>query len=81
MVDLTKMLSCTEGVFMVNLSTGLRGLAFSLKGGVPNLLGSHKFLERKIGCHKIFDDQHVGSHKMTTDSVFICSKGLISIQF
>ena len=34
----------------------------------------HKFLERKIGGHKSFDDQNVGSHKMTTDSVFILFK-------
>ena len=34
----------------------------------------HKFLERKIGGHKIVDDQNVGSHKMTTDSVFILFK-------
>ena len=33
--------------------------------------GCHKFLERKIGGHTIFDDQNVGSHKMTTDSMFI----------
>ena len=32
-------------------------------------------MERKIGGgHKIFDDQNVGSHKMTTDSVFILFK-------
>ena len=36
--------------------------------GVPN------YMERKIGDHKIFDDQNVGSHKMTTDSVFILFK-------
>ena len=44
-------------------------------GGVPNILGVHKYLERKNrGGHKIFDDQNVGSHKMTTDSVFILFK-------
>ena len=42
--------------------------------GVPNILGGHKFLERNIGGHKIVDDQNVGSHKMTTDSVFILFK-------
>ena len=26
------------------------------------------------GGHKVFDDQNVGSHKMTTDSVFILFK-------
>ena len=31
-------------------------------------------MERKIGAHKIFDDQNVGNHKMTTDSVFILFK-------
>ena len=39
--------------------------------GVPKYTGGLKFLERKIGGpHKIFDDQNVGSHKMTTDSVW-----------
>ena len=33
-------------------------------------IGGDKFLERKIGGHKIFDDQNAGSHKMTTDRVF-----------
>ena len=36
--------------------------------------GLHNFLERKIGGHKIFDDQNVGSHEMTTNSVFILFK-------
>ena len=46
------------------------------------MLGGHEFLERKIGGYKIFDDQHVGSHKMTTDSVFILfKKTVISIHF
>ena len=31
--------------------------------------------------YQIFDDQNVGSHKMTTDSVFILFKKMISIQF
>ena len=47
--------------------------------GVPNIMGGgggHKFLERMIGGHKIFDDQNVGSHKMTTDSVFILFKDI-----
>ena len=35
----------------------------------------YKFLERKIGGIKfLFNDQKVGSHKMTTDSVFILFK-------
>ena len=37
-------------------------------------MGSHKFLERKIGGHKIFDVQNVRSHKMATDNVFILFK-------
>ena len=43
---------------------------------VPIILGGHKFLERKIGGwhNKIFDDQNIGSHKMTTDSVYILFK-------
>ena len=48
------------------------GWYFSLEGG-PKYTGVHKFLERKIGGHKIFDDQNVGNH-MTTDSVFILFK-------
>ena len=43
-------------------------------GGVPKIQGVHEFLERKIEGHKIFDDKNVGSHKMTTDSVFILFK-------
>ena len=55
--------------------SGIRGLAFSSEGGPKYMYtGGHKFLERKIGGHKIFDDQNVGSHKMTTDSVFILFK-------
>ena len=52
----------------------VRGLAFSLEGGPKYTERGHKFLERKIGGHKIFDDQNLGSHKMTTDSVFILFK-------
>ena len=37
--------------------------------GVPNILGVIIFWKENTG-HKIFDDQNVGSHKMTTDSVF-----------
>ena len=37
-----------------------------------------EFLARKMGGgHKIFDDQNVGSHKMTTDSELILLKRLI----
>ena len=31
-------------------------------------------MERKIGGQKHFDDQNVGSHKMTIDSVFMLFK-------
>ena len=49
-----------------------KGLLFSSKWGVPNILGGLKVSERKKGGHKIFDDQNVGSYKMQpTDSVFI----------
>ena len=51
----------------------IRGLAFSSEGG-SQIYWGHKFLERKIGGHKIFDEQNVWSHKMTTDSVFILFK-------
>ena len=43
-----------------------KGLSFSLEWGVPNILGGHNFLERKIGGNKILDDQNkknVGSHR------------------
>ena len=43
---------------------------FIRKGG-PKYTGGHNFLERKMWGHKIFDDQNVGNHKMTTDGVFI----------
>ena len=35
---------------------------------------SSDFWKEKYGGHKIFDDQNVGSHKMTTDSVFVLFK-------
>ena len=53
---------------------GTRGCHFLRKGVSPKYTGGHKFLERKKGGHQIFDDQNVGSHKMTTDSVFILLK-------
>ena len=53
----------------------VRGLAFLSEWGSQIYGGGgHKYFERKIGGHKIFDDQNVGSHKMTTDSVFILFK-------
>ena len=36
--------------------------------------GVINFGKKNIGGHKIFDDQSEGSHKMTTDSVFILFK-------
>ena len=51
----------------------LKGAIIFFGRGVPNILGVHKFLE-KLGGHKIVNDQNVGSHKMTTDSVFILFK-------
>ena len=38
--------------------------------GGQKYTGGHKLLRRKIGGHNISDDQNVGSHKMTTNSVF-----------
>ena len=36
----------------------------------------HKFLEKiRGGGHKNFDDQNIGSHKMTIDSVFVLFRG------
>ena len=52
----------------------LRGLAFSSEGGFQIYWGVINFWKEKYGGHKIFDDQNVGSHKMTTDSVFILFK-------
>ena len=56
----------------------LRAIIFFGMGGggrVPNILRDHKFFERKMGgCHKIFDNQNVENHKMTTDSMFILFK-------
>ena len=49
------------------------GAGIFLEGGSQIYWRGHKFLERKIGGHKIFDDQNVGSHKMTTETLF-CSK-------
>ena len=47
-------------------------------GWVPNILGVINFWKEKCigprGSYKIFDDQYVGSHKMTTDCVFILFK-------
>ena len=52
-----------------------RGLSFSSEEGFRICWGVHKFLKRKIGGgHKIFDDQNLESHKMTTDIVFILFK-------
>ena len=51
----------------------VKGLAFSLEGD-PKYTWGHNCLERKIRGHKIFDDQNVGSHKTTTDGVFILFK-------
>ena len=52
----------------------IRGAGIFFGKGGPKYTGGHKYLERKIGGHKIFDDQNVGSHKMTTDSVFTLFK-------
>ena len=60
-------------IFFFFKHTFLGGWHFLCKGG-SQIYWGHKFLERKIGGHKIFDDQNVGSHKMTTDSVFILFK-------
>ena len=50
----------------------LRAIIF-FERGLKNT-GGHEFLERKIGGHKIFDGQNVGSLRMTTDSAFILFK-------
>ena len=51
----------------------LREVSFSSEG-VPKYNGVIKILKEKYRGHKIFDDQNVGSHKMTTDSAFILFK-------
>ena len=59
----------------------IRGISFYSKGGSQIYVG-HTVLERIIGGgHKMFYDQNVGSHTMTTESVLFYSKRLISIQF
>ena len=61
----------------LKINESIRGyystILFGMRG-VPNILEGHKFFERKIGGHEIFDDPNVGSHKMTTDSVSILFK-------
>ena len=37
-----------------------KGAGIFFVRGVPNIRGGHKFLERKIGGHRIFDEQNVG---------------------
>ena len=37
-------------------------------------MGVINFLKEKMGVHRMFNDQNVGSHKMITDSVFILIK-------
>ena len=66
--------------YFKSLSSPLGGYHFLLKGGPKYTRGS-KCLERKIGGHKIFDDQNVGSHKMTTESVFILFQKTDLIRF
>ena len=56
-----------------NAQSFFRGYHF-LRNGGPKYTAGHKFWERKIGGHKICNDQNVGSHKMTTDSMFILFK-------
>ena len=50
-----------------------RDFHFLRKGG-PKYTGGHKYLKKKTRGHRFFDDQNVGSHKMTKDSVFILFK-------
>ena len=58
--------------FQLWLSLG--GGHFLRKGG-PKYTGFFlTFGKKKKGGHKICDDQNVGSHKMTRDSVFILFK-------
>ena len=62
-----------ETLFVYNFIVRLGGWHFLWKGG-PNILGVINCWKEKQGGHKIFDDQNVGHHKMTTDSVFILFK-------
>ena len=55
------------------LRPSLGGYHFLRKGG-PKILGVINFWKEKYEGHKICDDQNVGSHKMTTDSVYILFK-------
>ena len=53
----------------------VRGLAFSSEGGGSQIYwGVINLWKEKWGVIRFFDDQNVGSHKMTTDSVFILFK-------
>ena len=45
-----------------------------LKGVGPKYIGVINFWKKKKGGHTIFDNQNVGSHKTTIDSVFILLK-------
>ena len=51
----------------------LGGYHFLRNGGSQTYWGVIIFWEKYMGGHRI-DDQNVGSHKMTTDSVFILFK-------
>ena len=69
---------------MLSLAAGVvtfRGAIIFFGMGGPKYTGGDKFSERKIGGHKLLDDQNVRSYKMTTDSVFILLKRLIAIKF
>ena len=49
---------------MINDRDYLGVIIFLGGGGVPNILGCHKFLERKIGGHTLFDNHNVGNHNV-----------------
>ena len=52
----------------------IRGLAFFSSGGSQLSLMVINFWKEKTGGYKIFNDQNVGSHKLTIESVFILFK-------
>ena len=58
-----------------NLAANFRGLSISSEWERPKFTrGGYRYFGKKNGGYTIFDDQNVGSHKMTTDSVLIMFK-------
>ena len=63
-----------ETLFVYNFIVWLGAGIFFGRGSQYTGVINYWKKKTKQGGHKIFDDQNVGSHKMTTDSVFILFK-------